>query len=187
MENLSVIMITWDAKHFLEKSLASIYQKNKGFKFELIIIDNHSTDGSIEFIESVYPDAVLIRNSQNSGVAPARNQGFKVANGKYLLILDVDTELITENAFEKLFNYMEQNSKAGILGAKLIFKTGELQLTCRTFPSVGVKLFNRIEKLFFFKNSKMLKKHYMVDYDHDKIMSVDYVIGAFQFIRKITH
>jgi len=184
MENLSVIMITWNAKHFLEKSLASLYQKNKGFNFELIVIDNHSTDGSIEFIEANYPDAVLIRNKQNMGVAPARNQGFKAAKGKYFLIIDVDTEMVTDDAFEKLYNYMEQNPNVGILGAKLIFQNGELQLSCRTFPSVWVKLFNRIDKLFLFRNSKMLKNHYMADFDHDRIQSVDYVIGAFQFIRK---
>lgn len=184
MQKLSVIMITWNAKHFLEKSLASVYEKNKGFNFELIVIDNHSTDGSIEFIESNYPDAILIKNARNRGVAPARNQGFKVANGKYFLILDVDTELITDNAFDVLYNYMEKNANVGVIGSKLIFQSGELQLTCRTFPSVWVKLFNRIENISFIKNSKMVQTHYMLDVDHNKIQVVDYVIGAFQLIRR---
>lgn len=181
---LSVVIITWNAKHFLVKCLESLYQMNKGFDFELIIIDNNSTDGSIEFIEENYPCAILIKNKMNKGVAPARNQGLKIVKGKYVLILDVDTELITENAFVNLVKYMDNNPDVGLLGCKLIFSNGDLQLTCRKFPSVMVKILNRIEKVKFVQESKILKDYYMHDYDHKSIIMVDYVIGAFQFIRK---
>jgi GT2 family glycosyltransferase len=181
---LSVIIITWNAKHFLEKCLESIYCKNKNFEFELIIIDNNSKDGSIEFINENYKCATLIKNKKNRGVAPARNQGLKIAKGKYVLILDVDTEILTDNAFKILIDYMNQNTDVGILGTKLIFPSGEFQYTCRKFPSVWVKLFNRFEFLHFLQRSKMMDEHYMVSEDHNQILDVDYIIGAFQFIRK---
>ena len=183
-EIVSVIIITWNAKNFLVNCLCSLHKKNSSKEFELIIIDNNSTDGSIEFIEKNYPDAVLIKNKSNKGVGPARNQGLSIAKGKYLLILDVDTEFLTENGLRLLYNFMEENNNIGIAGAKLLFPNDEIQHTCRKFPSVTVKLFNRFEKIGKIRDSKQLKEHYMLDKDHEKIQKVDYVIGAFQFIRK---
>lgn len=183
MINLSVVIITWNAKNFLIKCLESIYEKNPGFKFELIIIDNNSHDGTIEFIKSEYPDSILIENSENKGVAPARNQGLKIAKGKYVLILDVDTELLTQDAFSKMFDYMEQHTQTGIIGAKLLFSNGDLQHSCRNFPGVMLKIISRFENFSFIRNSSLLNEHYMMNADHTKIMEVDYVIGAFQLLR----
>ena len=180
MADFSLIIITWNAKHFLEKCLDSIYNKNKGFEFELVMVDNNSTDGTREFVENKYPETVYIYNDSNKGVAPARNQGLSIAKGKYKLILDVDTELLTENAFAKLVDFMESNKEVGIIGAKLMFSNDELQHTCLKFPSVGVKVFTR---LGVFGGSKMLREYYMFDFDHNSIKEVDYVIGAFQLLR----
>jgi len=180
----SVIIITWNAKHFLTKCLKSVYEKNRGFQFELILIDNNSSDGSVEYVQSNFPQVKLILNKNNRGVGPARNQGLKIATGKYILILDVDTELITENTFEKTYEFMESNPGTGILGAKLLFPDNSLQYTCKRFPSVWVKLFNRFEKLEKIRNSQIMREHYMFDIDHNETQKVDYVIGAFQLLRK---
>lgn len=181
---ISVVIITWNSKKFLMKCLDSLCKKNDSKNFELIIIDNNSTDGSIEYIEENYPKAVLIKNKSNKGVGPARNQGMKISKGKYILILDVDTEFLSEDGLIKLYNYMESDETVGILGAKLLFPNNEIQHSCRKFPSISVKLFNRFEKVGKIRDSKQLREHYMLDKDHDKIQRVDYVIGAFQFIRK---
>ncbi|MBX7045684.1 MAG: glycosyltransferase family 2 protein [Ignavibacteria bacterium] len=184
MPKISVIIITWNALHFLEKCLTSLNEKNSSFEYELIIIDNKSSDGSIEYIEEKFPQAILIKNKTNKGVGPARNQGLQIAKGKYILILDVDTEFLTLNGLQMLYDFMEENPSIGVTGAKLLFPNNEIQHTCRKFPSVAVKLFNRFESIGFIRDSKSLKDHYMMDKDHDKIQKVDYVIGAFQFIRK---
>lgn len=184
MTKISVIIITWNALHFLEKCLNSLYEKNSNFDFELIIIDNDSSDGSIEYIEANFPHAILIKNKFNKGVGPARNQGLEIAKGKYVLILDVDTEFLTGSGLQKLYDFMEGNPSYGITGAKLLFPNNEIQHSCRRFPSVTVKLFNRFEKIGMIRDSKSLQEHYMMEKDHDKTQRVDYVIGAFQFIRK---
>ncbi len=184
MNNISVIIITWNAKNFLINCLSSLYDKNKSCEFELIIIDNNSTDGTTEFIEKSYPGAVLIKNKFNKGVGPARNQGMKIAKGKYILILDVDTEFLTPDGLNKFYDFMEKNKNAGIAGAKLLFPNDEIQHSCRKFPSIIVKLFNRFEKVGKIRDSQQLKEHYMLDKDHEKTQKVDYVIGAFQLIRK---
>lgn len=181
---ITVIIITWNAKNFLINCLESLHKENSSEIFELIIIDNNSTDGSLEYIEKNFPHAILIKNRSNKGVGPARNQGLKIAKGKYVLILDVDTKFLTLNGLQLLYDFMEQNRKVGIVGAKLLFPNDEIQHSCRRFPSVVVKLFNRFEKVGKIKNSDALKEHYMLDKDHEKIQKVDYVIGAFQFIRK---
>ncbi|MBS1514226.1 MAG: glycosyltransferase [Bacteroidetes bacterium] len=182
--NISIVIITWNALNFLQICLKSLFEKNSSFEFELIVIDNNSTDGSIEYIEKNYPDAILIKNNTNKGVGPARNQGLQIAKGKYILILDVDTEFLTEDGLQKLYGFMEENPSYGVTGAKLLFPNNEIQHTCRKFPSVAVKLFNRFESIGIIRDSKSLREHYMIDKDHNKIQKVDYVIGAFQFIRK---
>lgn len=184
VSNISVIIITWNAKNFLTTCLESLHKKNSQNNFELIIIDNNSTDGSLEYIEKNYPHAVLIKNKTNKGVGPARNQGLKIVKGKYVLILDVDTEFLTQDGLIKLYDFFETHNNFGIAGVKLLFPSGEIQHSCRKFPSVMVKLFNRFEKIGKIRDSNSLKEHYMLDKDHDKIQKVDYVIGAFQFIRK---
>ncbi|HWA06360.1 MAG TPA: glycosyltransferase family 2 protein [Ignavibacteria bacterium] len=183
-KDISIIIITWNALHFLEKCLPSIYAKNHGTDFELILIDNNSTDGTKEYVMTNYPDTRYIFNDHNRGVAPARNQGFKIAQGKYILILDVDTEFITDSPLKQLKEYMDNNPDSGLIGAQLVSGDGEIQRSCLKFPSVWIKLFVRFERFSFIKNSRMLKEYYMEDFDHESVLEVDYVIGAFQFIRK---
>jgi len=182
--DISIIIITWNALHFLEKCLPSIYLKNQDIEFELILIDNNSTDGTGEYVRKNYPAIKYILNQQNRGVAPARNQGFKIASGKYILILDVDTEFITDAPLTELCSYMEKNPDTGLIGVQLKSADGEIQKSCLKFPSIWIKLSVRFERFAFIKNSKMLRDYYMDDFDHENVMEVDYVIGAFQFIRR---
>lgn len=184
MNKLSVIIISWNAKHFLEKCLKSLYGKNKDFDFELIFIDNNSTDGTGQYVNQIYPQINYIFNNENRGVAPARNQGFKIANGDYLLILDVDTEFISENSLSILFDFMEANPRVGLIGAQLISSDGEIQKSCLKFPSIWIKLLVRFEKFSFIKKLRIIKEYYMDGCNHNEPLEVDYVIGAFQFIRK---
>lgn len=184
MTDISIIIISWNAINFLEKCIPSLYSKNKDLDFEVILIDNNSSDGTAEFVKEKYPKIKYLYNKENRGVAPARNQGFQIAAGKFILILDVDTEFVTESPLKELKDYMQNNPDVGLIGAQLISGDGEIQKSCLKFPSVWLKLFVRFERFSILKNSKMLRDYYMDDFDHEKIIHVDYVIGAFQFIRK---
>ena len=117
--DLSIIIISWKMKNFLRICLESIFKFTEGLSFEIILVDNFSEDGTIEMIENNFPHVHLIKNSQNKGVAPARNQGLNVAKGKYILILDADMELI-ENSILKLYQFIELHPDCGMVGAKLI-------------------------------------------------------------------
>jgi len=181
--DISLVLITWKMKSLLERLLKSFINYSDGFTYEIIVIDNNSQDGTIELIESEFPDIRLIKNSQNKGVAPARNQGLKIATGNFVLILDADMEL-TENSIEHLFRFMKENPQAGLVGCKLTEPNGELQYSCKRFPTVLSLIFRRLEGISFIDNSKSLKNHKMTDWDHNSISQVDYLIGACQFIRK---
>ena len=109
MIDISIVLITWKMKSLLEKLLESIKEYSTGFSYEIIIVDNNSQDGTIEMIETKFPDIILLKNNENLGVAPARNIGMKIAKGKYVLILDADMQL-KENSILKLYEFMEQHS-----------------------------------------------------------------------------
>lgn len=183
MVDISVVLITWKMKSLLERLLTSLHKYSEGFDFELIIIDNNSQDGTVEMIEEKYQNAILIKNKENLGVAPARNQGLKIAKGKYILILDADMEL-TGNSLLQLFQFMERDKECGLVGCKLTDVQGTLQYSCKKFPNISSLLARRFEGFSFIRNSKLLTDHLMADWSHDEIREVDYVIGACQLIRR---
>jgi hypothetical protein len=183
MIDISIVIITWNGLHFLKNLLSSIKQYSEGFSYELIIVDNNSTDGTIEFLTNNYPEIVLIRNEKNLGVAKARNIGMRITKGNYVLILDVDMEL-RENSILKLFQFMEQNNDCGLVGSKLIYANGDLQYSCKKFPNFFALVARRLDAFKIVKNSKVLKQHLMADWNHDEIKEVDYLIGACQLIRR---
>jgi GT2 family glycosyltransferase len=170
-------------KDYLDVLLTSIKKYSSGFTYEIILIDNNSMDGTVELINIKYPEVVLVKNSENKGVAPARNQGLKIAKGKYCLILDVDMEL-TENSIKSLFDYMQENDSCGLVGAKLTEPDGSLQYSCKKYPTLLSFVARRLESFSMVRNSRTLKNHLMDDWDHKSVSEVDYLIGACQFIRR---
>lgn len=127
-----------------------------------------------------FPTIRIIKNQCNRGVGPARNQGMKVAQGRYLLLLDADTT-ITPNALDQLVEFMDKNPEVGVCGPKLVSPTNQLQYTCRKFPCLWTKILRRIPLRFA---KKHLADELMFDWDHNSIRLVDYVIGACQIIRR---
>ena len=183
MIDLSIVIITWKMKELVIALLRSIKEHTKGLSYEFIVVDNHSKDGTVELIQSEFPTVLLIKNSSNRGVSAARNQAFKVAQGRYIQLLDADM-LLVENSLKKMFGFMERMPDAGVCGSKLVYAGGEIQLNCRRFPTVSAHLMRRLDFLAFARNSKSLRMHTMADLSHDEIMEVDYVIGACQMIRR---
>lgn len=181
--DVSIIIISWRMRHLLEKCLITLYQFTTDLEYEIILIDNNSSDGTIEMVEENFPNVHLIKNIENRGVAPARNQGLKLAKGKYILILDADMELI-ENSLLKLYQFMEEHSECGMVGAKLVDSKKNLQYSCKRFPSVTTLILRRLEHFSIVKRSGILKYHLMKEWRHDSIREVDYLIGACQFIRR---
>ncbi|MEP0862077.1 MAG: glycosyltransferase family 2 protein [Ignavibacterium sp.] len=181
--DVSIVIISWKMRDLLERCLKTIFNFTKDLSFEIIVVDNNSEDGTSEMISEKFPQIKLVKNSENRGVAPARNQGIKETTGKYILILDADMELV-ENSIKQLFDFMERTDDCGIVGCKLVDQNRQLQFSCKRFPTLLAFLFRRLEWIESIKNSSTLRNHTMQDWDHNEIKQVDYLIGACQFFRR---
>ena len=176
---VSIIILTWNSEQQIGACLASLDQGIRSFSSEVIVIDNGSRDGTCTIVREAWPAVRLVYNPENRGVAPARNQGISLARGEYVLILDDDT-VVQPGALDCLIRYMEDQPEAGLCGAKLTDADGELQLSCRRFPTLVDKLARRLPSGLV---GKVVRDAEMADWDHSTIRSVDYVIGACQLIR----
>ena len=178
--DVSVIILTWNSEHHIGACLASLEQGLRAFSAEVIVVDNGSRDASCTLIETQWPAVRLTRNMENRGVAVARNQGIRLARGKYVLLLDDDT-VVQAGALDRLTRYMEDTPEVGLCGPRLVAPDGTLQLSCRRFPTLTDKLARCLPSA---AAGKMTRVAEMADWDHRMVRAVDYVIGACQLIRR---
>jgi GT2 family glycosyltransferase len=178
---LSIVILSWNSKDFLMRCLQSVGSCTIQPR-EVIVADNGSRDGSRELLLSMQQrgEVRAILNLSNHGIGPARNQAFAVARGEYFLSLDVDTEVIP-GAIETLLQTMESNPNVGLSGPRLQSPKGERQDTCRDFPTLQTKI---CRQLPFSLRRVFLKKAELLDWDHQGLRYVDYVIGACHMIRR---
>ena len=134
--DLSIIIVNWKSREFLNKCISSIYLNTREVSFEIIVIDSGSFDGCDEMLRLVYPQVRFIQSDRNLGFAKANNQAFLVSNGLNILFLNPDTE-IESNAVHKLMRKLESIPSAGAVGAKLLNSDRSVQETCiRAFPTI---------------------------------------------------
>jgi GT2 family glycosyltransferase len=184
MNDLSIVIVSWKMMTMLRELLQSIVQFSKDFTYEIIVVDNHSQDGTAEMIRNEFPSIVLIENPENRGVAPSRNQALNVAQGRYVLILDADT-LLLENSFKKMIEFMDRTPDAGICSCKLISANHVVQPNARRYPSLLAFVLRRLTFIEMLRDHPVLNRHEMTDWDRSDVRDVDYVIGACQMIRDV--
>ena len=175
MKHLSIIIITYNGLGFLTRCLASLRTFIEDPSCEVIIIDNYSTDGTLPFLRENYPQLQLILNSENRGVAAARNQGISVAKGEKMLLLDNDTEA-SDEAINAMSDYLDSHPEVGLCSCRLVDKDGIPQDSCKPYPGLMIKVRN----VLGIGN----KTRYVPD--ENGIIEPVYVIGACQmFWRKV--
>jgi GT2 family glycosyltransferase len=176
----SVVILTWNSQRIIEACLSSVLRGLSAFSSEIIVVDNGSRDRTPAIVREAFPQVQLLLNRKNRGVAPARNQGMRLAQGEYIILLDDDT-VVQAGALERLIDCMDAHPEVGLCGPKLIDPQGRLQLSCRLFPTLGDKLGRRFPAPISWRIVRMAE---MADWDHDTLREVDYVIGACQVIRQ---
>jgi len=126
MVDLSIIIVNHNGQHFLEECVGSVYQSTHRASFEIIFVDNGSTDDSVKLVSAKFPQVKIIRNSANLGFCRANNQGLAVYQGKFALLLNTDT-VTHEGALDLLVEFMAKTPKAGACGPKLVNTDGTPQ------------------------------------------------------------
>ncbi|MFH1849756.1 MAG: glycosyltransferase family 2 protein [archaeon] len=182
MVAISVVITSWNAKGYLEKCLTSIFEDPAQTDHEIIVIDNGSTDGTAAML-SKFSGIKLIRNKKNRTIAQARNQGMKMARGRYIMMLDADT-IVLPNCFERIVEFMDSHIDAWGAGTKTLNPNGTLQPNCRTFYTLPIILFRRTPMGRLFPENRYVRNHLMLDWDHNDDRQVDWVAGASLVMRR---
>lgn len=180
---LSIIIVNYNVKHFLEQCLCSVKIAMQGIEAEVIVVDNNSTDDSIVYLQPMFPWVRFILNKNNTGFAKANNQAVGVAGGEYILFLNPDT-LLPEDCLHNCLQFMENNLQAGALGVRMMDGGGRfLPESKRAFPSPFTSLFKLVGLAALMPASKIFGRYHLGHLTATENNEVDVLAGAFMLVR----
>ena len=185
--DLSIIIVNYNVKEFLQNLLHSIDKALQNLSSEIIVVDNASDDGSVEWIKSKFPSVKLIENKTNLGFGKANNQALKIAEGKYLLLINPDA-IVSEDTFTKMIHFLEGQKDAGLAGCKILNPDGSLQLACRrSFPGPWTSFCKVTGLSNFFPNSKMFARYNLTYLNENQTYEVDAISGSFMMLKRVVY
>ncbi len=188
---LSIVIVSYNVEFFLDSCLFSVYRSGFFFderfginSFEVIVVDNNSTDSSCLMIKNKYRLVRLISNKTNSGFSVANNQGIKISNGEFVLLLNPDT-LISELTLLSIVDFMDLHKDSGSLGVKMIDGSGNfLYESKRSLPTPSVSFYKIFGLSRLFPRSVLFGKYHLRYLDNGLVHKVDVLSGAFMLLRK---
>lgn len=178
--DISVIIVNWNTKDLLKNCLNSVYQTIPNLVFEIFVVDNASSDGSVAMLEKEFPSVIRIVNQENKGFGAANNQALAIMKGKYALLLNSDA-VLTSGAVKKLWDFGETNKKAAIVCGQLLNADGSRQNSIASFPSLLTLVVNTSVLEYLLPRFYPSKR-----YKHTAPIEVDSAVGACMMIRKET-
>jgi GT2 family glycosyltransferase len=180
---LSIIIINYNTYELTRQCINSIIEHTADLSYEIILVDNASTECEPEVFKRLFPTIKLVTNKVNRGFAGGNNDGIALAKGEVVLLLNSDT-LVTDNSITKVCMYLWENLHIGVVSAKLLYPNGNPQSCCQRFPSIQTELIElfRIQKLL----SKRLRAQLLMGsfFDHKSMCEVDWVWGTFFMFRR---
>jgi O-antigen biosynthesis protein len=183
---LSVVIVNYNVKYFLEQCLHSVRRAMKGIDGEVYVVDNNSVDGSLKMLEEKFPEVILIANKDNKGFSKANNQAIRASKGEYVLLLNPDT-IVEDDTFRKVVGFMDEHADAGGLGVKMIDGKGRfLPESKRGLPKPSVAFYKIFGLSGLFPKSKIFGQYHLTYLDKDKTHQVDVLSGAFMLLRRKT-
>jgi len=181
--DISIIIVNWNTRDVLRNCLRSVFEQTKDISFEVIVIDNASSDGSADMVKREFPGVRLIENTKNLGFAAANNQGMKIAKGRYVLLLNPDT-IVLDRAIEKTIAFADSHPEAAVVGCCVLNPDQTLQPTCFMFPSLLNMLLSTIYLNKLFSKSRFFGRERMTWWNRTNVRDVDVVTGCFMLVRK---
>lgn len=181
---LSIVIVNYNVRYFLQQCLQSVQKAITGLDAEVFVVDNNSTDGSVEMVQQLFPDVILIANKVNTGFSKANNQAIRKSTGEYVLLLNPDT-VVEEQTFSLVCSFMDQHPDAGGLGVKMIDGNGEfLPESKRGLPTPSVAFYKIFGLSAMFPKSKVFGKYHLGYLDKESIHEIEVLSGAFMLLRK---
>jgi hypothetical protein len=182
MNDIAVIIVNWNAREDLRVCLQSLEDLRRSpYSSEVWVVDNASSDGSAEMVQSEFPEVHLILNEENVGFSKANNQAIAYAESRYVFLLNSDAA-VRPGAIDTLLDYADAHPKVGIIGPKVLNPDGTLQSSCRRFPTLGAGFFRNTYLGSLFPNNKFAQDYLMSDFDHAHMRQVDWVSGCAMLI-----
>lgn len=186
MFNINIVIVNYKMKADIEKCLASLFLDYAGdqLNIHVTIVDNASGDGIEALFKKKYPAVQCILLPVNVGFGGANNVGLKTVESKYKFILNPDTYFFPgQHVIKKLYDFMEQHPKVGMIGPKMLYPDGSLQLSCYRFPSFWQPFFSRTKLGAKGWGKKINDAATMKEFSHERTQPVDWVMGSAMFAR----
>lgn len=183
--DLTVSIVNWNTQDELRECLDSVFSQENSVNVEVVVVDNGSTDGSVEMLRTEFADRViLIANPDNRGFGAAHNEAIKQSAGRYILLMNPDSHLVSKDALKRMVEYMDADDEIGILGPRIINPDGTLQFSARRFPPMFAGMFRHTFLGRLFPKNRFVRGYLMADDSHDRIMDVDWVSGCAMLLRR---
>lgn len=181
---LSIIIVNYNVRYFLEQCLYSVLPAVASIESEILVVDNDSTDGSLEYLQPLFPHVTFISNKKNLGFGKANNLALERAAGEYVLFLNPDT-LVPEDCFTKCLSFFDEHPKAGAIGIRMLDGSGRfLPESKRSFPATSTAFYKLTGLSALFPGSRVFNKYSLGYLDDKENHPVDVLAGAFMMIRK---
>jgi O-antigen biosynthesis protein len=182
--DVSVVIVNYNVREFLEQALGSIERASGGLSVETFVVDNNSVDGSVEMVQERFPAVRVIANEGNVGFAKANNQAIRLAQGRYLLILNPDT-LLQEDTLRELVAFMDAHADAGAAGCRILNPDGTFAPESRrAFPTPTVALYRMVGLSRLFPRSRVFGRYNLGYLPADAVCEVDALSGSCMMVRR---
>jgi GT2 family glycosyltransferase len=181
--DLSIIIVNWNVRLLLERCLSSLMAGCNGLQCQVIVVDSASADGSVEMVRQRFPQVQLLASGANLGFSKGNNWGVAHSSGRYILLLNPDTE-VQGNALLTMLSYMDQHTDVGVLGPKLVFPDHHVQPSRRRFPTLATTFLESTLLQQWFPRNPILARYFVQDRGDNEVQDVDWLVGACLLLRR---
>lgn len=183
--DLTIIIASYNTCDLLRNCLDSIYQYTEGISFEVICVDDNSSDGSADIVAALFPQVILVRNTERLRYARNHNLGLRMSRARYACHLDSDT-LLTSNAFAAMLRFMDEHPEVAACGPTLLNADGSVQHCIRGFAGAGTFLLQALNWHRLFPESRVMQRYYRTDFDYSREQRVESIGTSAYVVRRAT-
>ena len=181
---LTVVIVNYNVKSYLHQCLHSVERAIRGMNAEVVVVDNASTDASVEELSASFPWVKFIANTENVGFSRANNQAIRQSKSDYVLLLNPDT-VVGEEVLEACVSFMDSHADAGAVGVKMLREDGGFAWESRRgVPTLTTSFYKMVGLCSLFPHSRVFGKYYMRYLDENEVNRIEIISGAFMMLRR---